>query len=727
MENQHTASSSEIEPRPTNKGSGNYHPASSSDTEPRPTGIGNQHTASSSDTELRPAEADGTAKTQRRPWQKLRNIYPWFPEIAALFAAAALVAAIVIILLGFDGQQLPQWPYSINLNTLIALLTLCLRTALALVAAEIISQSKWMWFSDKPRSLAGFQTFDEASRGLLGSFKLISLLRLSWRGSPLAVMAAITSILSLAISPFAQQAIKTFSCPRVVSSDGARIPVAMHLPGEDSGYWYASTLGYKTQGAIFSGLTNPSGNESNIQVQCSTGNCTFPETLGVPHSTIGLCARCLDTTSLVKVSERVDPEDRSLTRGKNSSVAMLNDMMLSVKDYGSILKARSEVNYNLSFADSLMTPEFDEIAAKSSIANFSIMTFTELKDQHCRNGTLNASCVVAASCSLYPCMKKFRASVVNGRIQESIVEEVPSETNRTDLPADNYDYHHDRVMIKSPCLVNGQIYDETNFSSIRAEDVMGGARTIPVYVKRRDSSGRSRTTNMNVPYDCLYTVDGHYVIKLARFVHEQLFSGSCTTHEYMERGSLDCNQTWWLHQLYNHGNSSYDFINNAVQEMVKATTNFYRIEGWNPGYEKTYRGVSPFPTEFPKAFIKGKIQESTVCMRLEKPWLLLPVILCLTTIALLAAMVFVNATHSHPPVWKSSALPLLFFGLDGRAPHREEASDGPCADDLASMGRQAKRTTVYLDADGGLSRTALVALDGADWGDSNERLREEMS
>ncbi|KAF4592558.1 hypothetical protein GQ602_002857 [Ophiocordyceps camponoti-floridani] len=698
----------------------NQQTASSSDIELRLVEVDNQQTASSSDTELRPAGTGSTAKTQRRPWQKVRNIYPWFFEMASLVAAAALVAAIVIILVGFDGEKLPQLPYSINLNTIIALLTLCLRASIALIAAGIISQSKWIWFSDKPRSLANFQTFDEASRGLLGSLKLISLLRLSWRGSPLAVMAAITSILSLAISPFAQQAIKTLPCLRVSSSDGARIPVAMHLPGPDASSTEYTILDNRAQGAIFSGITNPSGNESNIQSWCPTGNCTFPETLGVPHSTIGLCAQCLDTTSLVRISRRRDPED-----GEETTVALLNDMVLSVKRFSPMLMAKSHVYPDsLSFASSLMTPGF-ESAAESSVANVSVMTYTRLKGEQCADGTFNASCVVAATCSLYLCMKKFRASVVNGRLQESILDVVPSQVNRT---ADFGDHNEDRAMIKSPCLVNGQLYDETNFSSIRAEDVTGGARTIPVFVKRRDSSRRTRTIKIDVPYDCLYTVDGDYVFMLGQFMQERLFSGFCNAGRgYKDNGNLDCNRTWWLHQFYNRGSSSYDFINRAVQEMATATTNYFRTEAWTPDYDSAYSHVTPNVTGYSKAFIRGEIHQSSVCMRLDWPWLLLPVILCVATIVLLAAMLFVNAKHNHPPVWKSSTLPLLFFGLDGRGLQREESSDGACADDLASMGRQAKRTTACLDADGGLSRTVLVALDGTDYGDGNETLSEDMS
>jgi len=44
--------------------------------------------------------------------------------------------------------------------------------------AECISQLKWNWF-EKERPLADFETFDKASRGVLGSIYLLGLLK--WR------------------------------------------------------------------------------------------------------------------------------------------------------------------------------------------------------------------------------------------------------------------------------------------------------------------------------------------------------------------------------------------------------------------------------------------------------------------------------------------------------------------------------------------------------------------
>jgi|SRR5687767_6179973 hypothetical protein len=79
----------------------------------------------------------------------------------------------VVILLHFDNKELPSWPLSVNLNTLIALLSILQRAALLLIVAEIIGQIKWFWFAERTRPLLQLHEFDEASRSVLGVLRLI--------------------------------------------------------------------------------------------------------------------------------------------------------------------------------------------------------------------------------------------------------------------------------------------------------------------------------------------------------------------------------------------------------------------------------------------------------------------------------------------------------------------------------------------------------------------------
>lgn len=64
-----------------------------------------------------------------------------------------------------------------TLNSLLALLTTVAKAGLMIPIGAAIGQLKWIWFAQKERPLADFQTFDEASRGPIGSLKLIGRLK----------------------------------------------------------------------------------------------------------------------------------------------------------------------------------------------------------------------------------------------------------------------------------------------------------------------------------------------------------------------------------------------------------------------------------------------------------------------------------------------------------------------------------------------------------------------
>ena len=60
----------------------------------------------------------------------------WWLEGLATVVSLVLLAAIMAILYHFDGKEQPDWPYWINLNTVVATLSTILRAQLLLVAAE---------------------------------------------------------------------------------------------------------------------------------------------------------------------------------------------------------------------------------------------------------------------------------------------------------------------------------------------------------------------------------------------------------------------------------------------------------------------------------------------------------------------------------------------------------------------------------------------------------------
>lgn len=101
----------------------------------------------------------------------------WIPEVICLSIGLAAIGSIIGILAHFNDRTLPSWPYSITLNTIIALLTALANGTLAVPLSNGISQLKWDQFKKKSTPLTDMDLFDQASRGPLGAFNLIARAR----------------------------------------------------------------------------------------------------------------------------------------------------------------------------------------------------------------------------------------------------------------------------------------------------------------------------------------------------------------------------------------------------------------------------------------------------------------------------------------------------------------------------------------------------------------------
>lgn len=111
----------------------------------------------------------------------------WIADGFGYAIAALSLMAICIILRVQLNKPLPEWPYGITINALIAIFTVVLKAGVALPLSEgwsvgavtfqlhllltwylAISQSKWQAFQSSPRLLIDLEDFDSASRGPWG-------------------------------------------------------------------------------------------------------------------------------------------------------------------------------------------------------------------------------------------------------------------------------------------------------------------------------------------------------------------------------------------------------------------------------------------------------------------------------------------------------------------------------------------------------------------------------
>lgn len=105
----------------------------------------------------------------------------WWIEILCSLGAMVCIAILAGLLNHYDGKPQPNWD-KITLNTVVAAISTVTKTLFMIPVGAAISQGAWTWFVAKQRQqcrsrLLDLDKFDEASRGVWGSLKLLFKLR----------------------------------------------------------------------------------------------------------------------------------------------------------------------------------------------------------------------------------------------------------------------------------------------------------------------------------------------------------------------------------------------------------------------------------------------------------------------------------------------------------------------------------------------------------------------
>ena len=186
----------------------------------------------------------------------------------------------------------------------------------------MISRRKWDWIYEGARPLSHLERFDFGSRGSLGAIRLIPTILLE---DSIALTAVLLIIPSFLIGPFVQQASRTQECSFPVPGLNASIPYAHYVParggylrirstpqiiGSDSPLGFASADLFV---AIISSLTSPDslGIKSPLNAALETVQLRpmclnsrdqrgkHDQVDNTTHSTVGVCSKCTDVTSLI--------------------------------------------------------------------------------------------------------------------------------------------------------------------------------------------------------------------------------------------------------------------------------------------------------------------------------------------------------------------------------------------------------------------------------------------
>lgn len=116
--------------------------------------------------------------TRRRPWSI--GQHHWILETSATVLSILSFIGISIILFSYKDKPLISWSFFLSLNTVVSIFGAISRASIGLAIGACVSQGKWNWYKRAEDNIMVFDRFDEASRGLWGSLRLLWWSRLRY-------------------------------------------------------------------------------------------------------------------------------------------------------------------------------------------------------------------------------------------------------------------------------------------------------------------------------------------------------------------------------------------------------------------------------------------------------------------------------------------------------------------------------------------------------------------
>lgn len=668
------------------------------------------------------------------------NIFKlWKWEIVNCVLATGMLGSIYGILQRYDDQRIPDWGTTINLSTLAALIATLLRALLVFVVAEIIGQAKWRYFAgegrptEEPpvRRLIQTSRFNDASQGSLGAVKLLPTI---FR-DPATLLAVMIMIVSMGTGSFVQQAIQTQSCQFAVDSVAASLPISKNVTAGRGGK--KSVFGPLDIPNVLAALSSALAPDSEkigspISVGCPTGNCTFQTSIGGVYSTLGVCSSCVDTSSLITSTgwtffrqEYAQDYNRStgeyivtganmyytanftLPVGKHVEATFNN--ITSPYTQATKLMMTASADLGLNWAGDLASPEMKALS-QWALANVTVLTSNWLPT------STGYTDYVAATCTLYPCLRSYNASVTSGQLREDLISTAPVVPNVAAIFAPNITTEaiHEEVSgdnwypsiystnpvaqfqaVKSPCLVNNTVWTKSNQSS-----TLDMQRLLLLHANPNPSGAQSFTVeNITAPAECVYTMD---VVAVSDFSFlmtntSSSFNGACSAQSSVNSTGntmqIDCEEKYWLARFYSDDGTTADSIIKRFEAFADRLSNKMRMGLLNDAES-----------------VSGQVLQATMCSKIHYSWLTFPAVLVTVTTGLLAWTMFQSSRRrGREMVWKTSILPFLFYSerfvvqngedvsaYSAEASRRDEAKE-PLLD-LDRMEADARQRVVRFNA-----------------------------
>lgn len=219
--------------------------------------------------------------------------------------------------------------------------------------------------------------------------------------------------------------------------------------------------------------------------------------------------------------------------------------------------------------------------------------------------------------------------------------------------------------LKLPCIVDSNKYELSNISQIPA--IPGSNFTTVSF------DGQTVT----VPLECVFTADEVVPWTINGFLGRELLEPETACSMVSDEESFCA--PWYLEPLFRGGKLTAATISSDMNGLADAISNRIRAVGSN-----AYGNGS--------GAVLGTAIQTTVCVRVDWPWLLFPATLVLLTAVLFVA-VLVTSRRSQvaegQPMWKSSSVVAFFHGINAPSHPRDRTNRDTALHVVSSHGPES--------------------------------------
>jgi hypothetical protein len=583
----------------------------------------------------KPSASNIAERIEQKLWKYSASgnvIKRWLIEIVSWSLAALCMTGIVVMLIIYRNDRIPNWPMGLTLNAYISVLSKVASAALLLPVSEALGQLKWSWFQGKKsQKMWDFEIFDNASRGPWGSF----LLLVRTKGKSLAALGAGVTLFALALDPFFQQVVEYPEHWRLQEGTGS-IPRATTYKPYIAGKEYREGLEMLQTDQTMMGVahrffydngtapvTFGRGVRAELPLACPNSNCTWPE-----YETFGVCNRCTEVSDLLEfkcvhgtldwiqvpgVNETTD--EATYPNGTACGYFLKADGDLLMTGYdvdkdtphaGEVLLMRSEPLWDVTTRAPLAGyPK--KLQNRNPLAHVVIVSGKD-HEYIKQNGT-----PIAHECVLSWCAKQMISSYTEGGYNEEVLGSINNDTDGPSpwltYPTFNdvaeltgwYYSYNESVIITGRDGFNYSIDNEThNLALTMFDDIFPATYTLANSTDLKDAMLRYKQYRLIGP-----------------------FTRNITYNPYM-----------------------YENITQHMTNLATALTNYVRSSGAS--------------TEM----IQGPSFDLESFVSVRWGWMALPIGLLAATFVFLSATVIRSSIEQDTVgVWKTSAIATLLYGL----------------------------------------------------------------